>query len=56
MLKCYQNLLPRELSKRKKTGFEIPYKEFLKNNNLKFYPSIKNWTEYSYNNYKKYEN
>lgn len=56
MLKCYQNSLPRELSKRKKTGFEIPYKEFLKNNNLKFYPSIKNWTEYSYNNYKKYEN
>lgn len=56
MLKCYQNLLPRELNERKKTGFEIPYKEFLKNNNLEFYPSIKNWTVYSYNNYKNYEN
>ncbi len=56
MLKCYQNLLPRELNKRKKTGFEIPYKEFLKNNNHKYYPSIKNWTLYSYKNYENYEN
>ena len=56
MLKCYQNLLPTELNKRKKTGFEIPYKEFLKNNNHKYYPSIKNWTVYSFNNYKNYEN
>lgn len=56
MLKSYQDLLPSELNKRKKTGFEIPYDDFLKYNNYKFYPSIKNWTLYSYKKYKNYEN
>ena len=51
--------LPKEIYRRKKTGFSIPHKRFLNYGSMsdksKYSHPIKDWSIYSFKNYLKYE-
>ncbi len=54
LLNIVKNKIPKSLYKRKKTGFAIPHKTYLKkisNNNIKYANPIKDWSLLSYDRY-----
>ena len=54
LLDCVNDKIPKELYRRKKTGFAIPYKSYLEkisNQNIKYSHSIKDWSIFSFNKY-----
>lgn len=57
LYECYSSKLPKDLHKRKKTGFMIPHEDFLKKLliNKKFPNAIRDWSIFSYKKYKENE-
>ena len=54
LLNCFKDNLPKELFKRKKTGFEIPHKHYLEkiyNRELKYLRPIRDWSILSFEKY-----
>jgi len=54
LLKCYINKVPKELFDRRKTGFVIPHRKYLKElstNKVNYSNPIKDWSLFNYQNY-----
>lgn len=59
LLECFREKLPKEIFHRKKTGFGIPHNEYLDLYNYgkkKYSHPIKDWSEFSFKKYIKYNN